>query len=112
MGTSFSIKQNDTAPSLQVALFQGDGTPQDLTGAIVTFSMQRQGYVTTMTIIDAACSLVGSPTAGTVQYAWQTSDTVTPGAYTGEFHVRLQDGRTITFPTSGALTIYILAVLP
>lgn len=105
----YAIKQGDTLPPLIATLLQGIGTPQDLTGCTVTFRMETLAGQTIVN--EGACTIVGLPTAGTVQYAWGPTDTAAAGLYEGEFHVTFAGGAKATFPTLGTITIEIEARL-
>jgi len=93
------MKQNDTSPPLTAQLTNANG-PQDLTGATVTMSMRLQGSSANK-ISDAACSIVGNPTLGNVQYNWQAGDTNTAGVFAVEFRVTFSNGTIATFPSIG-----------
>src|SRR5437867_7896850 len=103
----FAIKQNDTLPALLATLYQGLGIPQDLSGASVTVRMETLAGITVVN--EGACTIIGVPTAGQVQYAWQATDTATAGTYRGEFHVTFAGGAKATFPTLGTLLIDVEA---
>lgn len=103
---AFTIKQNDTAPSLKATLKDGSGTVIDLTNATVRFHMKAVGATTTTT--DRACSVIDA-TNGVVQYNWQPADTDTVGTYTAEFEVTYSDGTIETFPNDSYLTVIIRA---
>lgn len=103
---NFSLKQGDTLPPLIVTCVKGDGTIQDLTGATATtFSLWDSSHNLIET--DAAATVVGAPTAGQLQYAWQPGDTTNPGPYEGEFHVTFAGGGKLSFPSSGKIQIYV-----
>ena len=91
---AFTIKQNDTAPSLKATLKDGSGTVIDLTNATVRFHMKAVGATTTKT--DRASSVIDA-----------TNDTV--GTYTAEFEVTYSDGTIETFPNDSYLTVIIRA---
>jgi predicted dehydrogenase len=105
---AFSIKQNDTAPSLRATLKNGSGTVIDLTDATVMFHMKAVGD--TSVKVDAATSIVDAEN-GIVQYNWTSSDTDTAGSYYAEFEVTYNDGTIETFPNNSNLSISIRAEL-
>lgn len=105
----FAIKTDDTGPVLTVTCSYSDGTIQDLTGATVTFAMRNASG--TVTINDAAASIVGVATNGQVQYSWAAGDTATAGYYTGEFHVTI-GGIRYTFPNEDYIRILIYKDVP
>jgi hypothetical protein len=106
MSSSFYIKRGDTLPVMEVTLLNADLlTPYDLTGAAVKLRVTVNGVA-----IFRSMTIVGSPTAGKVQYAWQASDwTFTPpslpaiseGTHPMEVEVVPQAGGRLTFPNTG-----------
>lgn len=101
-----TIKQEDTGPALRVALTHSDGTIQSLTGAAVTFSMRRH-RTGELQIADEAAVIVSAAT-GIAEYQWSVGDTDTPGVYDAEFHVTLDDGSVLTFPSDEYITVRVL----
>jgi hypothetical protein len=104
---AFTIKQNDTSPSLGATLKDALLASIDLTGAAVKFHMNSLEGVSkvnqSMTITDAV--------SGVIQYDWQAGDTDTVGAYSAEFQVTFSDGSIETFPNDGNLTVSIVKEL-
>lgn len=104
---AFSIKQNDTSPSLQATLKDAALTPINLSGATVMFHMKSvDGTVKideTMTITDAE--------NGVVQYDWQVGDTDTVGTYYVEFEVTYSDASVETFPNNGNKVVTVVREL-
>ena len=95
MLTDFKIKQNDRRPYLYAVLGPVDVdeetgvvtlTPQDLTGATVTFNMKNAE--TGAVVITAGVVAVDVAAAGAVHYVWQATDTISPGKYLGEFQAQ------------------------
>lgn len=105
---AFSIKQNDTAPSIKATLKDGSGTAIDLTDATIRFHMKAVGE--TSVKVDALCSIVDA-SAGIVQYNWTANDTDTAGTYYAEFEVTYDDGAIETFPNNSNLSISIRSEL-
>lgn len=104
---AFSIKQNDTSPSLQATLKDASLSPIDLTGASVQFHMKSvDGTVK----VDAAMDIV-TPLSGLVQYDWQAGDTDTVGTYYVEFQVTYADLAVETFPNNGSLSVNVVREL-
>jgi hypothetical protein len=94
---AFTVKQNDTSPSIQVALKDADSTAIPLEGATARFIMKLVGGVTK---VDAAMNIVDAVN-GIIQYDWATGDTDTVGVYYLEFRVTYVDGSIESFPNSG-----------
>lgn len=104
---AFSIKQNDTSPSLQATLKDASLNPIDLTGATVMFHMKSvDGTIKVdrqMTVTNAA--------GGVVQYDWQSGDTDTVGTYYVEFEVTYADSSVETFPNNGNRAVSVVREL-
>lgn len=107
--SEYSIKQGDLLPKIQATLRDADGVPLDLTGCTVTFRMREKGLTSgeTLKIADADADIVGDPTEGTVEYAWQLGDTDTPGYYAGEWVVLNGSSEPMTTPTQGYIFVRI-----
>ena len=104
---AFSIKQNDTSPSLQATLKDSNLTPINLNGATVEFHMKSLDGVIK---VDETMTIVDSPN-GIVKYDWQTGDTDTVGTYNVEFQVTYSDASIETFPNNGNLVINVVREL-
>tara|TARA_R110000851_G_scaffold315760_1_gene478422 strand:+ start:1396 stop:1716 length:321 start_codon:yes stop_codon:yes gene_type:complete len=104
---AFTIKQNDTSPSLGATLKDAQLTPVSLVGATVKLHMNSLDGVAkinqTVTITDAE--------NGVIQYDWQSGDTDTVGVYYAEFQVTFSGGFVETFPNDGNLTVSIVKEL-
>lgn len=104
---AFTIKQNDTAPSVEAVLKNSAGTAVDLTGATVNFHMKDlSGTV----VVDAVASVTDG-SGGTVQYDWNSADTDTAGTFYAEFEVEYPDGTIETFPNTGSVAVKIVKEL-
>lgn len=106
MDSHFQLKQGAQNPALEATLTKGDGTPQDLTGGIVTFSMKRKS--TGVVKVNAASVAIVSAPAGTVKYSWGALDSDTPGVYYGSFKVTGLSGGPAVFPTSGYIYVTVV----
>jgi len=102
----FTIKQGDTAPSIEVQLLDGDD-PVDLSNANVGFRMHHQLEDVT---VKGTCAI--DETDGYVSYIWSDGDTDTIGRYEGEFIIDYDDPTSIdtfdvdeTFPSDGYVEI-------
>lgn len=102
--SDITIKKGDTWPPAEATLLDAEGTPIDLTGASVKFSMRP--FRGALKIDKATCEIV-SAEAGTVKYQWQASDTDTTGTFRAEFEVTFQGGGVITVPNKGDVEVEI-----
>jgi hypothetical protein len=104
---AFTIKQNDTSPSIQVTLEDSAFVAIPLLGASVKIHMKSLDGVIkingAMTIVDAD--------NGIIQYDWQTGDTDTVGIYYVEFQVTYSDSSIETFPNSGNEVVSVVRQL-
>jgi len=108
MDSHFQIEQGAQNPSLEATLTKGDGTPQDLTGGTVTWSMKRV-RTGAVKVNAGAATIVGAQANGQVKYAWGGADTDTPGVYRGRFRVTGLAGGPAAFPTSGYIYVTVTA---
>jgi hypothetical protein len=98
------MMQNDIYPALTATL-SNNGSPVDLSLATsVKFTMSTPAGTV---IINKAAATIVNALEGTVRYAWQASDTATPGRYFAEFEVAFASGGTMTFPNTNHDTIEI-----
>lgn len=104
MAATFYIKQNDTAPSLEVALTDSNGRKRDMSqAAAVRFHMKDEnGNV----LVDNA-GLVINTTKGIIAYQWQAGDTANTGTHSAEFEVEYNNGQIETFPNTGYIKVII-----
>lgn len=106
--TDFTIKQNDTKPSL-IATFKDDqGQPVDISGADVRFHLTDYSYHEDL-INEQAEILDGLN--GQVAYNWQPGDTAQAGSFKAEFEVIYQDGGIETFPNQNYIIIEVIKEL-
>lgn len=100
----FKIKRRDTSPAILATLTDANGTPVNLLGATVRFHMRP---VNTETATVDAAAVIVNPSAGTVRYDWQTSDTAVAGLHEAEWEATYSDNTVETFPNSGTQLIRI-----
>jgi predicted lipoprotein with Yx(FWY)xxD motif len=93
--TVIYMVQNDLMPVLQATLTRADGSAYSLTGAAVTFSMEKADG--TSVFQKKACTILDAAN-GMVQYTWSEGDTNVTGLCYGEFEVTFSDGTVLTFP--------------
>jgi hypothetical protein len=98
MNDSFAIVQDQLGPVLEATLTKGDGTAQNLTGATVTFYMEKRS-TGTIKVNGGAVTLVDA-TNGKVRYSWAGTDTDTPGIYRAQWHVAGLSPTPVRFPTA------------
>lgn len=101
----FTIKQNDTSPTISVVLNGANGSPIDLSGATVVFKMGKSSG--TLKVNETIT--VASPSSGRVTYDWSEGDTDTSGTYFAEFEVTYYNGKKETFPNTRPFTVAIKA---
>lgn len=99
----FTVKQNDTSPTISVVLKGANGSPIDLTGATVVFKMGKSSGLLKVN----ETLVLSSPSSGRVTYDWAEGDTDTSGTYFGEFEVTYYNGKKETFPNTTPFTIAI-----
>ena len=104
---TFYIKQNDTASFITRDLKDAFGSPVNVTGASVVFSMRVKPAGTMK--ITRQPSVVVTAGTGRVRYEWASdgSDTNTADEYEGEFQVTYGNGKIQTFPNDGHIPIVI-----
>lgn len=100
---AFSIKQNDTSPSLRATLQDAAGSPINLLGADVQFHMKS---VDGTLKVNQPMTVV-STSGGIVEYDWQSADTNTAGTFYAEFEVTYSDNSIETFPNTDNIAIVI-----
>ena len=104
---AFSIKQNDTSPSLQATLKDAALDPINLTSANVRLHMKS---IDGTLKIDQPMTVV-TPLQGLIQYDWQAGDTDTVGTYYIEFEVTYSDASIETFPNNGSKVVSVVREL-
>lgn len=99
--STFYVKRGDTEPPYQAQLFEGDGTPLDLSGVgtTVKFTMKKRGADVAKVSL-AACS-IDDAVNGKISYSWQPADVDTIGTYDAELLVTLPGGREQRVPSWG-----------
>ena len=103
----FTIKQNDDLPILELQLFDYDNNPINLELCSVKFHMSdRHGEVK----INRPVKIVNTET-GEVRVNWLNGDTDSIGMYQSEFEINMPDGKIVTVPSDGYLTINIIKEL-
>ena len=104
----FPIKKDDILPALRMVLRDENKVPLDLTNATVVFRMRPSAGGAFK--VNSGGSVIGTPTDGVVEYAWQGTDTDTVGTYLGEWKLTYPAGLR-TVPTTGFVTIQVGADL-
>jgi hypothetical protein len=105
----FTITQGDLLPKLAATLKNTDGSPFNLTGCTVKFIYRPQGG--SGAFVKKNASIVGSMTAGTVEYSWDLVDTSVPGSFVGQFEVTLPSASLLTFPNGSYIDFRVAAQL-
>lgn len=105
--TEFYIKQHDTREPITIQFQEEDGSIVDLTNVTETRVLMRKG-TEALVVNDTTHGAIQSPaTAGRVTYQWQPGDTSTAGSFSMEVQFTFSDGRVLTAPTRGFLTIHV-----
>jgi hypothetical protein len=96
------IREGDTAPNWRTRLFDAEGDPIDLTGAIVRLHVTEE-RTTTQVQIDALATPDPDQVAnrGWVDYEFTSGDTNQPGRFWAEWEITFPDGSVQTVPTRG-----------
>lgn len=99
-----TMKQGDTYPTLVAYLQMGNGKPINLNGAAVKLKVKdfTGGF-----LLDKAVTVRNAAT-GLVEYEWEPEDTDTPGRYNMEFEVTRADGKIVSVPNDGYITLNIV----
>jgi hypothetical protein len=101
------MNTGDLQPALQATLLNPDGTPANLTGATVVFTMSQRG----VTLFSGAAIIVNA-SSGVVEYVWQPGNTNYYGSCKGVFTVTFANGMTQTFPVGADLNIVFPEAYP
>ena len=102
---AFYIGQNDTASPIKRDLKDAFGSPVNLTGANVKFSM-RVKPAGTVKVNGATATIVTAGT-GRVHYTFTASNTDTAEQFVGEFEVTFSGGEVQTYPNRGYIPIFV-----
>ena len=105
MAASFYIKQNDTAPSIEVILTDSAGKAKSMSNVTsVQFNMaDENGNL----IVDHAAGYVVNGLRGIVSYVWQAGDTANEGLHKAEFVITYDSGQVETFPNTGYINVIV-----
>src|SRR4051794_12708505 len=107
----FTMKANDTRPSIVAHLDYDDGSEPDLSDPATTVQFIMRKVVTSGTVPAPkvkAAAVIEDAAQRIVRYDWLPTDTNTPGDYLGEWEVTFPDGGVQTFPTAEYHDITIL----
>ena len=105
MAATFHIKQNDTAPSLEVALTDSNGRKRSMeTAQNVRFHMKTEND---SVLVEDGVGYVINAAKGTVAYEWQAGDTSNTGIHNAEFEIEYDNGQIETFPNTGYIKVII-----
>ena len=99
------MKQGDTASIMKRTLVNAFGSPVNLTGASLKFSMRvKPGGATK---VDRASATISNAGLGEVQYSFSASDTNTADEFESEWEVSFSDGSVQTFPNDGYTPVIV-----
>lgn len=102
----FTIKQNDTLPNLDTILLDYNGTPINLELCSVRFHMVDRNL---QVKINREVEIIDIN--GEIRVNWIEGDTSGSGIFYGEFEVNMPNGKIITIPNDGYITINIIKEL-
>ena len=102
----FFIKQNDTVQALVRDLKDAFGSPVNITGATVAFSMRVKPAGSVK--VNAAAGTVVDGGLGRIRYPFTSSDTDTADTFEAEIQVTYSDGGVQTFPNDGYFDVIII----
>lgn len=110
MEADFTIRQGDTASTLEDQLLDAAGVPVNITGATVTLTLVplKGGPA----IVNNQPATIVDATLGKVARAWQAGETNTPGFYLGSWRVTFAGGAVQTFPNSGFFLVRVTETAP
>lgn len=107
MATTYTMKQHDTRPILELHLTEGDPpTAMNLTGALSAKLIMKSG-ITTVT----RTAVISDALNGILQVTFQSPDTDFPGNYDAEVEITWSAGAVETVPNDSYLQIVIKADL-
>lgn len=104
--TSFTIKQGDTKPSLEVRLTDENGEPRRLVDVETIKFHMRSNDDQELVVDDTA--MVVSEDDGHVVYKWKDGDTSKTGRHSAEFEVHYSGGSVETFPNYESIEVYVV----
>ena len=89
------LAKDATLPTLRVKLLDGNA-PVNLSGAVVTFSMEDD--LSVLKVTDQAGSVIDGP-GGIIEYPWAAADVNTVNIFTGQFKA-VKGGETYLIPNN------------
>lgn len=105
MSTTFYIKQNDTAPSIQAILTDSNGKARSMANASqVRFNMSTEGGTR---VISGGIGSIVNATRGIVAYEWNYGDTANYGIHDAEFEITYVNGQVETFPNNSYIKVVV-----
>lgn len=102
------MKQYDLYP-IETQLLYDDGTPINVSGATVAFSLWKD-EATSPTVDSQACTMVDA-TNGKIKYQWKTPETSSTGMYRMEYLITFVSGETISVPSGDVTWLFIIPSL-
>lgn len=104
MTTTFYIKEDDTAPTLQATLKNPDGSAVDLSASSVDIRVAGARGGPNVVNEDVT---VAEPSEGVIQYTFSDDDLDDSGRYRVEFEVTYGTGNVETYPNKGYHTLLV-----
>lgn len=93
----FTIGQGDHGGSWSVPVFDADGSRVDLTGATSVVLHYRVNDASAPAV-EVTGAVTGVAPDTEASYAFQGSDTTTPGVFDAEWIITLASGRVLSYP--------------
>lgn len=102
------LRRHDTHRYARALLMDENGSPIDLDGSTVAYTMKHQR--TRELKIDRASATLADQDVypGEIYYAWDDADVDTAGTYIEEWEITYSDTTKETFPASGEQRVLIL----
>lgn len=104
MTATYFYKVGDRLPRMRHTLRDGDGAVIDLSAAVVTTKLKRDGAAG-LVLNDVAVTVVDGP-GGVVEYAWAGGDLSAAGTYRGTYGVSI-GGLPMTVPANGHYIVQV-----
>ena len=99
-GRLHRIKKDNLKPYLQFQLFNPDGSPRNLSGSTLTFTMRKPGQTKK---VDAGVCTAINANIGLYEYRFTGTQTSESGTFQGEVTINGNE----TYPTEGYIVVEV-----